>query len=78
MSRIMIMDLGSRTAGVLVDQVSQVIKIPIDRIEAVREQTINLNTQFVQGIYHQENLIITVLDIEQVLTLVQNFEGELR
>jgi len=67
-TRIMIMDLGQRTVGMIVDQVNQVVRIPIDRIEAARDGAIRLQSDFVRGIYHKNELLVTVLDAVRVLT----------
>lgn len=67
-SRIMIMDLGQRTIGMIVDRVNQIVRIPEDRIEAARDGAIRLRSQFVRGIYHSQDVLGTVLDAVRVLS----------
>lgn len=67
-TRIMIMDLGQRTVGMIVDQVKQIVRIPEGRIEAAKDGAIRLRSQFVRGIYHSQDLLVTVLDAVRVLS----------
>lgn len=70
-TRIIIVNIGDKQVGFLVDQVEEVLRIPEENIQAAPEVVSNVERQYIEGIGKLEGRLIIVLDVEEILT-----EGE--
>ncbi len=66
-SRIIIMDIGGVTNGLIVDSVSEVLRIPADIVEPPPQISSGLNSRFIKGIAKLENRLIILIDIDKLL-----------
>ena len=66
-SRIIIMDIDGVTNGLIVDSVSEVLRIPADTVEPPPQISSGLNSRFIKGIAKFENRLIILIDINKLL-----------
>lgn len=66
---IMIVMFGGIKVGVLVDGVSEVLRVPDDQIEAVPSMVSTVNSAFIKGIVRLENRLVILLELSKVLNL---------
>jgi purine-binding chemotaxis protein CheW len=68
-SRIVVVDLHDRTLGILVDAVSQVIKVPANAVAEAPSEALTPAADYVTGVVRWSSRLIILLDLEKVLTL---------
>lgn len=66
-SRIIIMEINNITNGLIVDSVSEVLRIPSSIIEPPPPMSSDENSQFIRGIAKLDNRLIILLDIDKLL-----------
>ncbi|WP_177503621.1 chemotaxis protein CheW [Anaerosinus sp.] len=66
-SRIIIVDINQQMAGIIVDCVDEVIRAPMDDID-LPPAAARLDTTYITGICKYNLRLITLLDIDKVLT----------
>ncbi len=66
-SRIMIMDIQGITMGLVVDSVSEVLRIPMSTVEPTPPMASNISTEFIKGIAKLEERLIILLDMDRLL-----------
>lgn len=64
--RIVVVELGEKRLGMLVDSVSQVIKVPAAVVEEVPEEATN-NDDYVQGVGKLDNRLVILLNLNRSL-----------
>lgn len=67
--RIVVVELGEKRIGMLVDGVSQVIKVPAGVVEALPEEATTVNENYISGVGKLENRLIIMLDLNRSLLL---------
>lgn len=65
-SRIMVIEFGHKVLGLLVDGVSQVIRVPVSAVEAPPEE-IEQSRAFVRGIGKVDSRLIMIMELDKVL-----------
>ncbi|MBA1335061.1 MAG: Positive regulator of CheA protein activity (CheW) [Firmicutes bacterium] len=70
-TRVIIVNMGGKQVGLMVDQVEEVLRINESSIEATPEVVAGVDRQYIRGIGKLEGRLIIILDVERVLT-----EGE--
>jgi purine-binding chemotaxis protein CheW len=68
-TRIVVVYMGKTKVGMIVDGVSEVLRVPEDAIEAAPPMVTGANTQFIRGIAKLEGRLVTLLDLEKVLSV---------
>lgn len=66
-SRIMVMQVGSRTIGIIVDGVDEVLRISKNDIAPPPPTVAGLKQDYLTGLVRQESGLLILLDIERVL-----------
>ena len=66
-SRIMVMQVGSRTIGIIVDAVDEVLRISRKYIAAPPPTVAGLGQDYLTGLVRLESELLILLDIERVL-----------
>ena len=66
-SRIMVIEVGNKVIGLLVDAVSQVIKVPPTSVETAPEEVLEIDTNYIRGVGKLENRLVILLDLEKLL-----------
>ena len=66
-TRIMVVRMGTKTVGMIVDAVSEVLRVPSDIIELPPPLVSGIDTRFINGIGRLEQKILILLDVEKIL-----------
>jgi purine-binding chemotaxis protein CheW len=74
-TRIMIVELAEKTAGLIVDEVSEVLRIPVENIEHTPDLVKScVHTDFIKGVGKVDDRLIILLDLDEVLTMEEKEE----
>ncbi len=68
-SRVLISENEGRLVGLLVDAVSEVLKVPPDSIEAPPEMISSIGVEYITGVAKVESRLIILLDLRKVLSV---------
>ena len=71
-SRIMIMDIQGITMGLVVDAVSEVLRIPSNIVEPTPPMASNISTEYIKGIAKLEDRLIILLDMDMLVGKVDD------
>ncbi len=66
-SRIIIMEIQGITNGLIVDSVSEVLRIPANSVEPAPPMSAELQSQFINGIAKLKNRLIILIDLDNLL-----------
>lgn len=69
--RILVVELGSRLIGVIVDEVAEVLKFPTTLIEPASTIIAGLGEHYVGGVGKLDDRLFILMDIQKLLTLDQ-------
>ncbi len=76
-SRIIVVEASDAPVGFLVDEVTEVVRMPADSIEAVPEYVAQeIESEYVAGIAKLDDRLITIIDPLKVLELSTDDEGQ--
>lgn len=67
--RIVVVELGEKRLGMLVDRVSQVIKLSSEIIEAIPEEATSIDANYIRGVGKLDSRLIIILDLNRSLLL---------
>ena len=67
--RIIVVELGVKRIGMLVDSVSQVIRLPSGVVEEMPEEATSVDENFIRGVGKLENRLVIILDLNKSLLL---------
>lgn len=67
-ARIVVIEQGDQTIGMIVDRVSQVLRIDQSVIEPPSPYIVSVETHYISGIAKVDNQLIVLLDLDQVLS----------
>lgn len=67
--RIIVIELGQKRIGMLVDSVSQVIKVPLSVVEEMPEEATSVDANFIKGVGKLDSRLIIILDLNRSLLL---------
>lgn len=66
-SRIMVVEMAGVTVGMIVDAVSEVLRLPANSIEPPPPMMHGIDTAYLQGVGKWEERLVILLDLEKVL-----------
>lgn len=66
-SRIIVIEMDSVTVGMIVDSVSEVIRLPLNEIEPAPPMVGGVDATYLRGVGKREKGLIVLLDLNQVL-----------
>lgn len=66
-SRIIIVDVGGNTIGMIVDAVSEVLRVPMDSIEPPPPMIHGINAAYLRGIAILDDKLIILLNLDKIL-----------
>lgn len=67
-SRIVVVDIGGQEVGMIVDQVTEVLRVSSDAIEPPSSVIAGADSTYLLGIAKLEDKLVILLDLEQVFT----------
>ena len=65
-SRIMVLNVGTRTIGIVVDAVSEVLRVANDQISAAPPTVASLGNEYMSGLVKLEEQLLILLDVDQL------------
>ena len=68
--RIIVVELGEKRIGMLVDSVSQVIKVPAGVVEEIPEEATCIDENYIKGVGKLESHLIIILDLKRSLLFI--------
>jgi purine-binding chemotaxis protein CheW len=68
-TRIVIANMGGTKVGLIVDAVSQTIRIPDDAIEPPPQMSVTINSAFIKAVAKLEDQLVILLDLDRVLNI---------
>lgn len=75
-SRIVVAEVGGQTIGLIVDGVSEVLRINAERIEPPSPLVTGIDSRYLRGIAKLEGRLIVLLDLDQVLSAAEQQQLE--
>ncbi len=67
-ARIVVVFMGKAKVGMMVDGVSEVLRIPEEAIEATPPMVTSVDTAFIKGIAKLEDGLVTLLNLDKILS----------
>lgn len=67
-TRIVIANMNGNQVGLIVDAVSQVIRVPQDAIEPPPQLSMTVNSAFIKAVAKLEKQLVILLDLDKVLS----------
>ncbi len=67
-SRIVVVDVGDHTIGMVVDAVSEVLRVPSGAVEPPSPVVTTIESDYIRGIAKLEGRLIILLDLDKVLS----------
>jgi len=67
-SRIIIMEINGITNGLIVDSVSEVLRVPSSIIEPAPPMSSDLSSKFIKGIAKMQDRLIILIDIDKLIS----------
>ncbi|MDH4158105.1 MAG: chemotaxis protein CheW [candidate division Zixibacteria bacterium] len=66
-TRIVVVDINGSVVGMVVDAVSEVLRLPSGRIEPPPEMVTGCDTEYIRGVAKLEERLLIILDISKIL-----------
>jgi purine-binding chemotaxis protein CheW len=68
-TRIVVVDIGGNIMGMVVDSVSEVLRLPSSTIEPPPEIAIGVNSEYIKGVAKLEDRLLIFLDLSKVIDM---------
>lgn len=68
-TRIIVVEINNELLGLLVDRVTQVLKVNIDTLEESLSSVNKVSREYIQGTYHRDDRLIISLDINKIIEI---------
>ena len=67
-SRIMVLNVGQRTIGIMVDSVNEVLRVSGEQISPAPPTVTSLGNQYMTGLVRLENQLLILLDVDRLFS----------
>jgi purine-binding chemotaxis protein CheW len=67
-TRIVVVEIGAHTVGMIVDAVSEVLRVPAGAVEPPSSLVTTVDSEYLRGIAKLDDRLIILLDLDKVLT----------
>jgi purine-binding chemotaxis protein CheW len=67
-TRIVVTEIGTKRVGMVVDSVSEVLRLPVDQIEEAPDMISGVDTEYIRGVGKIEDRLIILLDLAKIIT----------
>jgi purine-binding chemotaxis protein CheW len=68
-SRVVVVEVGEHTIGMIVDAVTEVLRVPADAVEPPSAVVTDLDTTYLRGIAKLDGRLVMLLDLERALSI---------
>jgi purine-binding chemotaxis protein CheW len=75
-TRIVVTEIGSKRVGMVVDSVSEVLRLDVGQIEDAPEMISGIDTEYIRGVGKIEDRLIIMLDLARVISGAERRELE--
>ena len=75
-TRIVVTEIGSKRVGMVVDSVSEVLRLPVDQVEPAPEMITGVDTEYIRGVGKIEDRLIILLDLGRIISGAEKRELE--
>jgi purine-binding chemotaxis protein CheW len=75
-TRIVVTEVGTKRVGMVVDSVSEVLRLPLDAIEPAPDMISGVDTEYIRGVGNMNDRLIILLDLAKVVTNSERRELE--
>ncbi|TAM61572.1 chemotaxis protein CheW [bacterium] len=75
-TRIVVTEIGSKRVGMVVDAVSEVLRIPVEQVEDAPEMISGIETEYIRGVGKLGDRLIIMLDLQRVISASEKRELE--
>ena len=75
---IIVVRVDGRLAGFIVDSASELLNVPVNRIEPPTDIVGGIHTGFIKGVVYLDDRFLVILDLDSVLRLSEKELAELR
>jgi purine-binding chemotaxis protein CheW len=75
-TRIVVTEIGTKRVGMVVDSVSEVLRLPVDQIEAAPDMITGVDTEYIRGVGKIEDRLIILLDLARIISNAEKRELE--
>jgi purine-binding chemotaxis protein CheW len=65
-SRIMVLNVGTRTIGIIVDSVSEVLRVSDDQVSAAPPAVTSLGNEYMNGLVQLDDKLLILLDVDRL------------
>lgn len=76
-NRIVVVDSSGQNIGIIVDAVTEVLRIPADSVETPSEIITTTDSDYLLGIAKRDDTMIILLDLDKVLSMAVNASQEI-
>ena len=73
-TRIVVTEIGAKRVGMVVDSVSEVLRLPADAIEPAPEMVTGVDTEYIRGVGKIDDRLIILLDLARVVSTAERRE----
>ncbi|MGD0476358.1 MAG: chemotaxis protein CheW [Candidatus Velthaea sp.] len=73
-TRIVVTEIGSKRIGMVVDSVSEVLRIPVEQIEDAPDLVAGVDTEYIRGVGKMGDRLIIMLDLARVISGTEKAE----
>jgi purine-binding chemotaxis protein CheW len=70
-NRILVVETEGKLVGVVVDEVTEVLKLSEERVEPAPPMVAGLDNQYIKGVGKLEDYLLILMDIEKILSVEQ-------
>ncbi len=67
-TRIVVTEIGTKRVGMVVDSVSEVLRLPVDAIEPAPDMISGVDTEYIRGVGKIDDRLIILLDLAKIVT----------
>jgi purine-binding chemotaxis protein CheW len=75
-TRIVVTEIGSKRLGMVVDSVSEVLRVPVEQIEDAPDLVAGVDTEYIRGVGKLDDRLIIMLDLDRVISVGEKAELE--
>jgi purine-binding chemotaxis protein CheW len=75
-TRIVVTEIGAKRVGMVVDSVSEVLRLPVDQVEPAPEMITGVDTEYIRGVGKIEDRLIILLDLARIISGAEKRELE--
>ena len=75
-TRVIVVDVGEHTVGLIVDSVTEVLRLSLESIDPVPTTIAKISSEYLRGIGKLKERLLIILDVEKMLTELEKISLE--